>query len=324
MPRTTLRPFPLLLLLSLVLPAGPAAAQGVPIRLGVTPNLTDAPPLLALELGYFREAGLDVKPSEFGQGTEVRNALAAAAIDLGSMADVPFLIGAAKSPLRGIALTSWGGERQKIMVASRSSIRGIADLKGKRVASQAGSSLDATFREVLRQHGVDPSEVQIFNLRLPDMPSALASGSVDAMVDIEPFNALAEERGTARKLADFGRDSLAPYVLVARQEFIERFPDGVVAYLRALLRAQTALRERPDEAAETLGRILARKGSDLPASVIRKNMLEAHYTADLDPPMMGFLAKVMAQLRREGKVGETDAGRLLDLRWLSRARGGKE
>jgi ABC-type nitrate/sulfonate/bicarbonate transport system substrate-binding protein len=210
------------------------------------------------------------------------------------------------------------------MVASRSSIRGIADLKGKRVASQAGSSLDATFREVLRQHGVDPSEVQIFNLRLPDMPSALASGSVDAMVDIEPFNALAEERGTARRLADFGRDSLAPYVLVARQEFIERFPDGVVAYLRALLRAQTALRERPDEAAETLGRILARKGSELPASVIRRNMLEAHYTADFDPPMMDFLAKVMAQLRREGKVGETDAGRLLDLRWLPRARGGKE
>jgi hypothetical protein len=32
----------------------------------------------------------------------------------------------------------------------------------------------------------------------------------------------------------------------------------------------------------------------------------------------------MAQLRREGKVGETDAGRLLDLRWLPRARGGKE
>jgi aliphatic sulfonates family ABC transporter substrate-binding protein len=296
----------------------------LPLRLGVTPNLTDAPPLLALELGFFREAGLDVKPSEFGQGTEVRNALAAAAIDLGSMADVPFLIGAAKSPLRGIALTSWGGERQKIMVAARSAIRGIADLKGKRVASQAGSSLDATFREVLRQHGVDPSEVNIFNLRLPDMPSALASGSVDAMVDIEPFNALAEERGTARKLMDFGRESLAPYVLVARQDVIERAPETVVASLRALLRAQAALRERPDEAAETLGRILARKGSALPASVIRKNLLEAHYTADVDPPMMDFLGKVLAQLRREGKVGDADVGRLLDLRWLARARGGKE
>ncbi|HEY7677938.1 MAG TPA: ABC transporter substrate-binding protein, partial [Candidatus Methylomirabilis sp.] len=245
MPRIPLRPLRSLLVLSLVFATGPAAAQGVPLRLGVTPNLTDAPPLLALELGYFREAGLDAKPSEFGQGTEVRNALAAGAIDLGSMADVPFLIGAAKSPLRGIALTSWGGERQKIMVAARSSIRSIADLRGKRVASQAGSSLDATFREVLRQHGVDPSEVQIFTLRLPDMPSALASGSVDAMVDIEPFNALAEERGTARKLMDFGRESLAPYVLVARQEVIERSPDGLVAYLRALLRAQAALRERP-------------------------------------------------------------------------------
>ena len=321
MPRTALRPLPLLL--SLVLAAGPAAAQGVPLRLGVTPNLTDAPPLLALELGYFREAGLAVKPSEFGQGTEVRNALAAGAIDLGSMADVPFLIGAAKSPLRGIALTSWGGERQKIMVAARSSIRTIADLKGKRVASQAGSSLDATFREVLRQHGLDPSEVQIFNLRLPDMPSALASGSVDAMVDIEPFNALAEGRGTARKLADFGRESLAPYVLVARQEFIERSPEVAVAYLRGLLRAQAALRERPDQAVEVLGRALGRKGTEVPASVVRKNLVEAHYTADFDPPMMDFLANVLAQLRREGKVGEADVGRLLDLRWLARAKGGK-
>jgi len=311
-------------LLVLTLSAAPAAPQGIPLRLGVTPNLTDAPPLVAIELGYFREGGLDVKPSEFGQGTEVRNALAAGAIDLGSMADVPFLIGAAKSPLRGIALTSWGGERQKIMVAARSAIRSIADLRGKRVASQAGSSLDATFREVLRQHGVEPSEVQIFNLRLPDMPSALASGSVDAMVDIEPHNALAEERGTARKLMDFGRESLAPYVLVARQDLIERAPEAVVAYLRALLRAQAAIRERPDEAVEVLGRVLGRKGSEVPASVIRKNMLEAHYTADFDPPMMDFLARVMAQLRREGKVGEADVGRLLDLRWLARARGGKE
>ena len=111
------------------------------------------------------------------------------------------------------------------------------------MASQAGSSLDATFREVLRQHGLEPPEVQIFNLRLPDMPAALASGSVDAMVDIEPFNALAEERGTARKLTDFGRQSLAPYVLVARQDLIERAPEAVVAYLRALLRAQAAIRE---------------------------------------------------------------------------------
>ncbi len=306
--------------LCLAYPAGEVAAQGVPVRLGLTPNLTDAPPLLGMELGYFREAGLDVKPSEFGQGTEVRNALAAGAVDLGSMADVPFLIGAAKSPLRGIALTSWGGERQKIMVAARSSIRTVEDLRGKRVASQAGSSLDATFREVLRQHGVEPSELQIFNLRLPDMPSALASGSVDAMVDIEPFNALAEERGTARKLMDFGRESLAPYVLVARQEFLERSPDAVVAYLRALLRAQATIRDRPDQAVEVLGRVLGRKGSGVPASVIRKNMLEAHYTADFEPPMMDFLAKVLAQLRREGKVGETDARRLLDLRWLARAR----
>lgn len=311
-------------LLVLTLSAAPAAPQGIPLRLGVTPNLTDAPPLVAIELGYFREAGLDVKPSEFGQGTEVRNALAAGAIDLGSMADVPFLIGAAKSPLRGIALTSWGGERQKIMVAARSAIRSIADLKGKRVASQAGSSLDATFREVLRQHGLEPSEVQIFNLRLPDMLSALSAGSVEAMVNVEPHNALAEERGVARKLVDFGRDSLAPYVLVARQDFLDRAPEAVVAYLKALLRAQAAIRERPDEAVEVLGRVLGRKGSGVPASVIRKNMLEAHYTADFDPPMMDFLARVMAQLRREGKVGEADVGRLLDLRWLARARAGKE
>ncbi len=319
----TLQRIALLALFPLALSAAPAAAQGVPLRLGVTPNLTDAPPLLAIELGYFREAGLDVKPMEFAQGTEVRNALAAGAIDLGSMADVPFLIGAAKSPLRGIALTSWGGERQKIMVAARSAIQAIPDLRGKRVASQAGSSLDATFREVLRHHGVEASEVQIFNLRLTDMLSALSAGSVDAMVNVEPHNAMAEERGIARKLADFGRESLAPYVLVARQDFVDRNPEAVVAYLRALLRAQATIRERQDEAVNVLGRALSRKGSEVPASVIRKNMLEARYTADFEPPMTEFLARVMAQLRREGKVGDVDAARLLDLRWLARAKSGK-
>ena len=93
-----------------------------------------------------------------------------------------------------------------------------------------------------------------------------------------------------------------------------------MAYLRALLRAQATLRERQDEAVDVLGRVLSRKGSEVPASVIRKNMAEAHYTADFDPPMMEFLATVLAQLRREEKVSDTDAGRLLDLRWLARAK----
>ena len=97
-----------------------------------------------------------------------------------------------------------------------------------------------------------------------------------------------------------------------------------MACLRGLLRSQAALRERPDRAVEVLGRALGRKGTEVPASVMRKNLLEAHYTADFDPPMMDFLAKVLAQLRREGKVGEADVGRLLDLRWLARARGGRE
>ena len=40
-------------------------------------------------------------------------------------------------------------------------------------------------------------------------------------------------------------------------------------------------------------------------------MLEAHYTADFEAARMEFLARVVAQLR------------LLDLRWLARAKGGK-
>ena len=99
--------------------------------------------------------------------------------------------------------------------ADRDDIQSAADLEGKRVAVNGiGAAIEYWVDQALVQEGLSIEDVELTAMRFPDMPAALANGSLDAAVITEPLVTINEEQGLVKVLAeDFINGFTATYLM---------------------------------------------------------------------------------------------------------------
>jgi NitT/TauT family transport system substrate-binding protein len=277
--------------------------------------------MVAERFGFFRETGLDARLAPIVSGVEMRSFLIGGTIDIATMADVPFLVGAEKVPLVAIGLAVYGGAKQKIMVAPGSGISQVRDLIGKRVGSQVGTAQDDNFREVLRRHNLSEKEVMIINIRNADHVATLQAGSVHAIVTTEPFGAILEEQGLAKPLMNFGEISPAPALVITRRDFLQKNSETLVSFLRGWDRAMKFIAERQEPALNVLYEELTERGLKLSRNILVKNFRELYYTADINPDIEEWMKTNSKQLVNKGRLKKVpDVANLIDRTLLARAR----
>jgi NitT/TauT family transport system substrate-binding protein len=176
-----------------------------------TQRLTsDVATYVAVEKGYFAEQGLDVELVDIATGQGSVPALAAGQIDVG--------VGAVGSGLfnaiaRGIDVKlvatkgavgtdpkgPFSGVQAMVLradLAASGAIRDYRDLKGRPIGlTDRGSGLEIMVDRALMEVGLTLDDVDFKNLSYPDMLAALANGSVDAGMELEPFIAQGDARG---------------------------------------------------------------------------------------------------------------------------------
>lgn len=145
-----------------------------------------------------------VKWAVFPFGPPLVAAAAAGQIDLGDVGDVPPLNGAAKTPgFKVVAAELPAKEGQAgdyLIVPKGSSIKTLADLRGKKVGYPAGSSAHGFLLNAVRSVGLGPDSVTFVNLTPAALQSAFASGQLDAASLWNPQVTLDVQKG-ARILA---------------------------------------------------------------------------------------------------------------------------
>ncbi len=124
-----------------------------------------------------------------------------------------------------------------MMVHRDSSIRRIEDLRGKTIAvPNRYSNQRLIIYKALRERGMRVSEVKLVEMPPPDMPAALFSKSVDAVISGEPFMAKSEMDGYGRVLfmtkdvwPDFISCVLAvpERIIQTRRDDVQRLVDGI-------------------------------------------------------------------------------------------------
>ena len=125
----------------------------------------------------------------------------------------------------------------EIVVGKNSSIRSIADLKGKKMALPSlFSNQNFVIHKLMQDYGLKPDDITFVVLPPPDMPTSLASGAIDAYFVGEPFCAKAELDGYGRIL-DYARDiwpNFISCVLVVHEDLIKSNPDVVHDLVRGI------------------------------------------------------------------------------------------
>ena len=142
-----------------------------------------------------------------------------------------------------------GRHTEAVIVKSDSSLQTIADLKGKRVALQKGSSANFLLLEVLQKAGLRYEDIRPVYLPPADARAAFESGDVDAWVIWDPYYAAAQQALKARTLADYSNVNTAHSFYEATRNFAQQHPDVVGALLGQLRTTGQWVNQHPDETA---------------------------------------------------------------------------
>ena len=175
-------------------PSAARAAAGTPvvIRAGTIPADVSAVVTYARDLGYFKNAGLDVEIQIMQSGPVIAPAVVGGSLDVGA-ANTGSLAAARERglPLRIFAPAAQivpSSSTDVIMVRNDSPIRGGAEMNGKTVAIVAMKTVQhAAFLAWVDKHGGDSKTVKLTEVPFPEMVGALDGGRVDVAIPSEPF-----------------------------------------------------------------------------------------------------------------------------------------
>jgi NitT/TauT family transport system substrate-binding protein len=184
---------------ALLLLGGAARAQTRDsLKVGYLPVTGQAKFFVAQEYGLFAKEGLDVELIEFQNSADGLAALRGGKLDLGAFGTTAPLVHIAK----GADLRIIGGimgEDAAIVttVANAGLVKGVKDLKGRKVATVRLATGDAVLRGALEQAGLDwRRDLEIFELKSPPaVMEAVKSGQVFAGVIWGPHDLRAEQEG---------------------------------------------------------------------------------------------------------------------------------
>lgn len=214
--------------------------------------------------GKYKDATYDIQWKNFTSGAPLTNEMVADKLDIGSMADFPgSLNGAAfeKAGKKSIFLTVLSGSTQGsgngVVVPLDSPIQSLADLKGKQVSVPFASTAHGMLLRALKAQGLDPDRDLTIITQAPEVAGpALQANKIDAHADFVPFAELFPYRGYARKIFD-GAQANAPtfHGSLANAEFAQKYPEIIVAFLRAAIEANKLFAAEPEKYSELIQQV---------------------------------------------------------------------
>lgn len=214
-----------------------------------------------------RFANTRVQWIEFPAGPQMLEALNIGSLDIGSTGDIPPIFAqAAGADLLYIGAEPAKPKAEVILVPKNSPITSVAELKGKRVALQKGSSAHNLLLRSLASVGLSMRDVQPVYLAPADARAAFERGSIDAWAIWDPYYSAIDLEGKARLLADGeGLGLIGPFMLGARG-YVEANGDFIKRLLAQISEAEALT--RTDEAGSV--RVLA-QFMGLPEEVVRRS-----------------------------------------------------
>lgn len=147
--------------------------------------------------------GVAVSWTEFNAGPVQLEALNVGSIDFGDVGEAPPIFAqAAGAPLAYVAATVPRPGAEAVLVPKDSTLRSVADLKGRKIALNKGSNVHYFIVKLAEKAGLRYGDLHLVFLAPPDARAAFGKGSIDAWVIWDPFLAAAELTLGARVLAD--------------------------------------------------------------------------------------------------------------------------
>lgn len=201
----------------------------------------------------FKKQGIAVRWVEFPAGPQMLEGLNVGSIDLAATGDAPPAFAqAAKADLVYLAHSPANPKTEAIVVPENSTIKNVADLKGKRVALNKGSDVNYLLVSALEKAGLTYKDITPVYLPPADARAAFQRGAVDAWVIWDPYYAEVETNAKARLVKN--AEGLVPHYTfyLASRKFAETWPETAKKVVDELQSLSDWANKNPAETAKIL------------------------------------------------------------------------
>jgi sulfonate transport system substrate-binding protein len=249
--------------------------------------------------GVLKGAPYKIEWSEFAAAQPLLEAIGAGAVDVGLAGDAPFMFAyQSGSPIKAVAaqlMTDRPTDSLAIMVPRGSSIRSLADLKGRNVATTRGSVGHYLVIRALSQAQLPRDWVKLVFLAPGDARAAFSTGAVDSWAIWTPYVKAAIDDG-ARVIVD-GHNLVRGYGFdVANEKSIAAKRAILADFLNREARALAWAKQNPDAYAEVLAR-----ETRLPAALARDLAVKAaRLMVPITDEVIAYQQDVIDDFRRAG------------------------
>ena len=139
-------------------------------------------------------------------------------------------------------------------------------------------------------------------MNVNDMIAAMAAKTVDAMVNVEPYNAIAVADGIGDSLIDFSGFDRMPVLMAATPDFVAKHPETVIAYLKAWQDVAAEFKSNPGKVADVIYSFFTGKGYKLSKDTFQKALARVEVSPGFPDDLQKYLQGEAEILLREKKI----------------------
>jgi NitT/TauT family transport system substrate-binding protein len=232
--------------------------------MGIEPWLGYGPWRIAQKKGYFTKNGLKVDITNFETDDQINSAFASGKLDGTNIATHTALrFAAAGLPIKIVLLEDESLTADAILAGP--GIKSIADLKGKKVAYEEGTTSDILLSYALAQNGMSKKDIQPVPLPAADAGSAFIAGRVPVAVTYEPYLSAALKQNKQTKLLyTAGKDpGLVSDVFVVSDDTLKNKPGQIKALIKSWGQAVDYYNSNTKDAQAIITKAVGAKPGDL-------------------------------------------------------------
>lgn len=265
-----------------------------------------------------KATGYKINWKMFGGGGDVIKAMASGEVPIGEVGSSPATAAAAQGmDVQVVWILDDIGNSEQLVARNASNVTKIADLKGKKVATPFVSTSHYHLLVALKDAGVNPKDVQILNMRPPEIAAAWERGDIDATYIWDPVLTKIKANGkvliSSGDIAKKGKPTFD--ALMVNKAWAEKNKDFVtklvaeIAKVDAKYKAEKAKWTATSEEAKQIAKIVGSKPEDVPAIVASYNFVPAKEQASKtwlgggkDSGVVKAMADTAAFLKEQGRI----------------------
>ncbi len=268
------------------------------ITVAAAEYLTGALVYVAEDQGFFEENGLEVTLKGYGSGKACADALIDKEADISTSADFVFVSNSFEHTDLRIFGTVATKQVKELVARKDSGITAINDLVGKKIGVTKKSGAEFQLGVFLTFNGISQEDVELVDLRPPEMLGAISNGDVDAVFIWDPYLYHIKIELGENAISWHGGEDFY-FVLLTKEDWLDKNPAAAERFMKSMLEAEDYIKDNSEEAKE-----YAKDRFNYESEYIEYSWPKQEYVVTLSQAMLILLED---QTRWRIEQGQTDA-----------------